>query len=168
MLIYLLEPPETDAQKLGQSLTEFRQHHRLKMKLCDALEDFADCLPNQIDVQNCLALSRCVLPTIRNAQFMEETRLFPQLMQAYPDDQRLQASLDRLRQEHLEDDSYADEVACLLHDCGCTGKPSNAESAGYMLRGFFASIRRHIAFEDECLIPLIEHGTQRHKDTARN
>jgi hypothetical protein len=26
-----------------------------------------------------------------------------------------------------------------------------------MLRGFFASIRRHVAFENECLIPLIEH-----------
>ncbi|MEM9470436.1 MAG: hemerythrin domain-containing protein [Pseudomonadota bacterium] len=160
MPIYLIEPTGSAAQKLGQSLTQFRQHHRLKMKLCDALEDFADCLPNQIDVQNCLALSRCVLPTVRNAQLMEETQLFPQLMQAYPDDRRLQDSLDRLRQEHLEDDSFADEIACLLHDCGCTGKPSNAESAGYMLRGFFSSIRRHVAFENECLIPLIEHQTR--------
>lgn len=159
MLIYLLEPSGAGVQKLGQSLTELRQHHRLKLRLCDALEDFADCLPNQVDVQNCLALSRCVLPTIKNAQMMEETQLFPQLMQTYPDDRRLQASLDRLRQEHLEDDSFADEIAGLLHDCGRTGKPSNAESAGYMLRGFFSSIRRHVAFEHECLIPLIEHKT---------
>lgn len=159
MLIYMLEPSKSGVKKLGQSLTEFRQHHRAKMRLCDALEDFADCLPNQVDVQNCQALSRCVLPTIRNAQMMEETQLFPQLMQAYPADRRLQASLDRLRQEHLEDDSFADEIACLLHDCGQTGRPSNAESAGYMLRGFFASIRRHVAFENECLIPLIEHQT---------
>jgi hypothetical protein len=157
MPIYLLEPSGAGVQKLEQNLTEFRQHHRLKLRLCDALEDFADCLPNQIDVQNSLALSRCVLPTIRHAQLMEETQLFPQLMQAYPDDKRLRASLDRLCQEHLEDDSFADEIACLLHDCCCTGKPSNAESAGYMLRGFFSSIRRHVAFEHECLIPLIEH-----------
>lgn len=157
MLIYLLEPSTTGAHELEQRLTEFRQHHRQKMKLCDALEDLADSLPDQIDVQNCLALSRCVLPTIRQAQAMEESHLFPQLMQAYPDDNRLLASLDRLRQEHLEDDSFADEIACLLHDCGCTGKPSNAESAGYMLRGFFSSIRRHVAFERECLIPLIEY-----------
>lgn len=159
MPIYMLEPSINGVQKMEQSLTEFRQHHRLKMKLCDALEDFADCLPNQVDVQNCLALSRCVLPTIRNAQVMEETQLFPLLLQAYPDDRRLQASLDRLRQEHLEDDSFADEIACLLHDCGCTGRPSNPESAGYMLRGFFSSIRRHVAFEHECLIPLIEYKT---------
>ncbi len=159
MPIYLLEPSGASVQKLEQSLTEFRQHHRLKLRLCDALEDFADCLPNQIDVQSCLGLSRCVLPTIRNAQMMEETRLFPQLMQAFPDDMRLHASLDRLCQEHLEDDSFADEIACLLHDCGCTGRPANPESAGYMLRGFFASIRRHVAFENECLIPLIEHKT---------
>lgn len=159
MLIYLLEPSGAGIQKLGQSLNEFRQHHRLKLRLCDALEDFADSLPNQIDVQNSLALSRCVLPTIRHAQMMEETQLFPQLTQAYPDDKRLEASLDRLRQEHLEDDSFADEIACLLHDCGCTGRPANPESAGYMLRGFFSSIRRHVAFEHECLIPLIEHKT---------
>jgi hypothetical protein len=159
MSIYLLEPSGASVQKLAQSLTEFRQHHRLKLRLCDALEDFADCLPNQIDVQGCLGLSRCVLPTIRNAQMMEETQLFPQLKQAFPDDMRLHASLDRLCQEHLEDDSFADEIACLLHDCGCTGRPANPESAGYMLRGFFASIRRHVAFENECLIPLIEHKT---------
>lgn len=168
MLIYLIEPTGARAQKLGQSLSEFRQLHRLKLKLCDALEDFADCLPNQIDVQNCLALSRCILPTVRNAQMMEETRLFPELMQAYPDDRRLEASLDRLRQEHLEDDSFAGEIASLLHDCGRAGKPSNAESAGYMLRGFFSSIRRHVAFENECLIPLIEHQTRGLGDTTKN
>ncbi len=127
------------------------------MRLCDALEEVADSLPNQVDIQKCLALSRCVLPTIRRAQKMEETELFPQLVQAYPDDNRLQASLERLRLEHLEDETFADEIACLLHDCGSTGRPGNAESAGYMLRGFFASVRRHVAFEDECLIPLIEH-----------
>ena len=161
MLIYLVdEPSDTGAHRLKRSLSEFRQHQRLNMQLCDALEDLADCLPNQIDVQNCLALSRCVLPTVRNAQIMEETRLFPQLMQAYPGDSRLKASLERLRQEHLEDETFADEIACLLHDCGCTGRPSNADSAGYMLRGFFASIRRHVAFESECLIPLIERRTQ--------
>ena len=159
MLIYLLEPSRTGIQKLENSLLEFRQHHRLKMELCDALEELADSLPNQVDVQNCMALSRSVLPTIRHAQKLEETRLFPQLMQAYPDDHRLQASLDRLRQEHLEDDSFADEIACLLHDCGSTGRPCNAESAGYMLRGFFSSVRRHVAFEHECLLPLIEHKT---------
>ena len=54
MPIYLLEPSGASVQKLEQSLTEFRQHHRLKLRLCDALEDFADCLPNQIDVQSCL------------------------------------------------------------------------------------------------------------------
>lgn len=157
MLIYLHEPTPTSLQKLENSLGEFRQHHRLKMGLCDALEEVADSLPNQVDIQKCLALSRCVLPTIRRAQKMEETELFPQLMQAYPEDNRLQASLERLRQEHLEDDSFADEIACLLHDCGSTGRPGNAESAGYMLRGFFSSVRRHVAFEHECLIPLIEH-----------
>lgn len=160
MLIYLLEPSVKGKQKLEGSLTEFRHHHRLKMKLCDDLEDFADSLPNQVNVQNCLALSKCVLPTIRQAQNMEETQLFPQLMQAYPDDIRLRASLNRLRQEHLEDDSFADEIAGLLHDCGSTGRPCNAESAGYMLRGFFSSVRRHVAFEHECLIPLIEYKTR--------
>ncbi len=161
MLIYLLEPSQTGIQKLENSLTEFRQNHRLKIELCDALEGLADSLPNQVDVQNCKALSANLLPIIRNAQKMEETRLFPQLVQAYPDDHRLQASLDRLRLEHLEDESFADEIAWLLHGFGSAGKPCNAETAGYMLRGFFSSVRRHVAFEHECLIPLIEHKTGR-------
>ena len=157
MLIYLHETPATGVRRLKNSLAALQRHHALKMRLCNALEEVADSLPNQIDIQNCLALSRCVLPTIRRAQQMEESELFPQLVQAYPEDNRLHASLERLRHEHLEDDSFADEIACLLQDFGSSGQPRNPESAGYMLRGFFSSVRRHVAFERECLIPLVEY-----------
>lgn len=34
-------------------------------------------------------------------------------------------------------------------------RPYNAEAIGFMLRGFFEGLRRHIAFEREHVLPMI-------------
>jgi hemerythrin-like domain-containing protein len=156
MLINLFDPDGTANDELKCCLSRLRAHHKVKLQLCDALEDLADTLPDQLDVQSCLTLSRCIIPTVRQAQMMEETQFFPLLASMFQHDKHVQASLDRLRHEHFEDDSYAEEIAALLQTCGEVGKSTNAEAAGYMLRGFFTSIRRHVAFERECLVPLVE------------
>ncbi len=44
--------------------------------------------------------------------------------------------------------------ASLLSDVGGHADPA-AEALGYMLRGFFEGLRRHIAFEEEHLVPLL-------------
>ena len=49
----------------------------------------------------------------------------------------------------------AEELASVLTDWAmCVG--SRAEATGYMLRGFFGAVRRHIAFEREHLVPILE------------
>ena len=45
--------------------------------------------------------------------------------------------------------------------CGQRAEPDpQAEALGYMLRGFFEGLRRHIAFEEEHLVPLLATAGQ--------
>ncbi|TIT74091.1 MAG: hemerythrin domain-containing protein, partial [Mesorhizobium sp.] len=65
------------------------------------------------------------------------------------------ASIQRLRAEHVEDECFADEITEILLAIGHGERVDNAEAIGFMLRGFFESLRRHIAFEREHVLPLI-------------
>nr|WP_312891188.1 hypothetical protein [Mesorhizobium silamurunense] len=59
------------------------------------------------------------------------------------------ASTRRLRAEHVEDQCFGDEVAETLVAIGHGDPIEPAEVVGFMLRGFFEGLRRHIAFERE-------------------
>jgi hypothetical protein len=153
-------PVKQDRDRLKQYIEQLKAHHALLLSLCDALERVADSLPARLDSQVCLTLARCILPTIKGAQSLEEEQLFPLLKRLHCDDETLTVHLERFEAEHLEDQIYAEEISCLLHDCGCQGSPANAEAAGYMLRGFFSMVRRHIAHERDCLLPLSAYTLQ--------
>lgn len=156
MNVHIREMNHADAKLLDQSIVMLRANHDLKLSLCDALETIADGLPDQVDMQTCLTLSRCLLPALRKAQAMEEGELFPLLLRLSGDHPALCASVERLRTEHCEDECFAEEIAAMLEECASHGQPHNPEAAGYMLRGFFSSIRRHVAFERECLMSMAE------------
>jgi hypothetical protein len=69
-------------------------------------------------------------------------------------DDKIETTLNRLRFEHCEDECFAEELTEALNALG-TGNPDvNIEAIGYMLRGFFEAMRRHIAFESEMLLPI--------------
>jgi hemerythrin-like domain-containing protein len=70
-------------------------------------------------------------------------------------DADLKATVERLRYEHWEDESFADEVADALIRFVTDRASSNAETLAYMLRGFFEGLRRHIAFEREHIVPIL-------------
>ena len=62
--------------------------------------------------------------------------------------------VERLRLEHVEDECFAEEVQYELMLLG-QGRPVLApEATGYMLRGFFEGIRRHIRHERDLLADL--------------
>ncbi len=130
-----------------------------QLELCRKLEDLADNLPNDVDPQNCLALAREIFPTLKQAHEFEETVLFPELRKYYSENEQLMSTLERLRFEHWEDESFAEELRdCMInfvneHSADCIN------SLSYMLRGFFEGVRRHIAFEREHIIPLLENNT---------
>ncbi|MCO6186190.1 hemerythrin domain-containing protein [Rhizobium sp. L1K21] len=144
-------PVTMDASKL-RWLT---QGHIEQLSLCDTLEKIADSLPDDVDKAQCLAVEKSLPSLIKRIHEFEENTLFPWLEAQLPDREDLRETLNRLKFEHVEDECFAEELLDLLHKMAVGGKPANAEAAGYMLRGFFESVRRHIAFEREHLMGLV-------------
>ena len=59
-----------------------------------------------------------------------------------------------MRLEHIEDECFAEEVQFELQQIA-TGQPVLApEATGYMLRGFFEGLRRHVRHELELMAAL--------------
>ena len=128
------------------------EHHSIKLALCDELETVADSLPHDIDPQHCLYLARAICPMVARAHDLEESLLFPRLQ-----GRAGLATLERLRFEHYEDMCFAEEVRDALMSIGRGDPAPSFEAIGYMLRGFFEAVRRHVAFERELVVPLPEN-----------
>lgn len=130
------------------------ENHACLIAVCDALEAVADSLPNNVDRQQCLLLSRALGPLLFRTQELEEKQVFPALLRL--ERLELTGTIDRLRLEHQVDLCYAEEVQEMLKSYGEGRQEIAPDAAGFMLRGFFESMRRHIAFERELLAPLLE------------
>ncbi len=151
---------------VGQNAQIMRAHHDRLLALCDRLEAIADSLPDHVDLGQCLHAARALVPAVRTAHLFEESVFFPMVRAALRDgdrwgtggSERLAANIARLTDEHREDESFAEEVSEALLGWGLAGDRLGAETMGYMLRGLFETLRRHVAFEREVLLgPLAAH-----------
>ena len=129
--------------------------HGEVLKLCQQLEEIADSLPTLVDHGICRDVSTRIVPLIADVHRYEETILFPWLEQHYPEKPVLHESLLRLRAEHLEDEDYAGEISEVLQRIA-RDRSYQPEAVGYMLRGFFEGVRRHVACEREYLYELLD------------
>ncbi|MBX3582080.1 MAG: hemerythrin domain-containing protein [Rhizobiaceae bacterium] len=143
------------------SLSLISQSHARQMALCDDLETIADGLPGSVNRQLCLHLARAVCPTVASAHEIEERVLFPAVQALSPTLPDITSTIERLRWEHFEDMCFAEELHDALLSIGRDEQRIGADAAGYMLRGFFESVRRHVAFEREMLAPLMELSLRR-------
>jgi len=123
--------------------------HAQKLELCDMLEDIADALPSRVDRLQCLKVASSLVPLLRECHRFEEEIVFPALARL-PGRETVVA---RLKTEHVEDDCAAEELSEALLAHGHGEPIENPEAFGYMLRALFGSMRRHIAFERELLLP---------------
>ena len=151
------DPTQTDHEK-DEVAKQLLDHHKVQLDLCSRLESIADSLPDNVDRQECLSISWQIYPTIREAHRFEEETLFPLLSLDRKKLKSLLQSLERLKYEHWEDESYAEEISVSLRQMISEPEKANVEKIAYMLRGFFEGLRRHIAFESEHLLPMI-HST---------
>ncbi len=124
---------------------------RIQNMLCDLLEQIADSIPGAVDRGLCETLAAELGPLMRSIHQFEEQTLFPFAAGV----QQAAETVARLRHEHIEDECFAEEVTDALHDLSHREHPENPEAIGYMLRGFFESMRRHVAFESEHFRPLL-------------
>jgi len=146
-------------------IAALRKAHKDQLLLCDRLEEIADSLPDGINRQKCMYAARALGPMIRGVHRFEEDVVFPMIADRRSGDERIEPTLNRLRFEHCEDECFAEELTEALHALGSGNPEVNIEAIGYMLRGFFEAMRRHIAFESEMLLPMSggsEPGTANH------
>ena len=127
--------------------------------LCMLLEQFADRLSPWRPPEEGRALLREANGVVNLAHRFEEDAVFPHLRRKHPRDWRMSEMLSRLEGEHVEDRAYALELLETLEALRERGDP-DAETFGYMLRGFFMGLRRHIAFEREHLLPILKNGAR--------
>lgn len=134
----------------------FEQAHSEILQLCAQLEEIADSLPETVDSQICEDVAFRIVPLISGVHRFEETILYPWLEHHYPGRHSLHESLRRLKGEHLEDEGYAEEISETLIRMK-EHQRLQPETVGYMLRGFFEGMRRHIGTEREYLYELLEN-----------
>lgn len=144
----LLSDRPTDAV----SLEWLKKAHDAQLTLCTALEEIADSLPANINRQKCMYAAKSLIPLVNGVHRYEEEALFPLLESLRAHDGELAGAIARLKFEHVEDECFAEELTDTLKRLGSGDATVNAEAAGYMLRGFFESIRRHIAFEQQFML----------------
>ncbi|MEI9413973.1 hemerythrin domain-containing protein [Mesorhizobium sp. Cs1321R2N1] len=124
-----------------------------KLLMCNELEAIADRLPS-VDRSKCLLIANELVPLLRMSHAREEEHLFPAFASGASEGDP-SASLRRLRAEHIEDECAAQDLTDTLLTIGHGGGVANPEALGFMLRAFFCSARRHVAFEREHVLPLI-------------
>lgn len=124
--------------------------HLTKLQILDVMETIADALPGPVSRGACLWVAASLLPAIREAQAFEERVVYP----AYARSGDRRESLRRLQAEHVEDEALAEDLTETLLSIGHGGGVSNPEALGFMMRAFFESVRRHVAFEREHVLPL--------------
>ncbi|MDA4844619.1 hemerythrin domain-containing protein [Hoeflea poritis] len=142
----------------GDPLEALEKAHLTQLALCDMLEQIADSIPGQINRQTCSRLADKLLPLIRDIHSYEEETLYPRAMKSLGGAPELETTITRLKFEHCEDECFAEELADALHELATANAPKNPEATGYMLRGFFEALRRHIAFEHEHLVRMLRHA----------
>jgi hemerythrin-like domain-containing protein len=132
--------------------------HDETLLLCDALERIADGLPHKVERALCLAIAARIVPMLKDSHAYEEEVVFPAFAAAAALPAVGDASIRRLKAEHVEDECAAQDLADVLFAIGHGSAIDNPEALGFMLRAFFETTRRHIAFEREHVMPVLARG----------
>ncbi|MCB1740248.1 MAG: hemerythrin domain-containing protein [Gammaproteobacteria bacterium] len=130
-------------------LEQYEQVRHDQLKLCDRLEDIADSLPHGVDRQSCIYIARALGPLMARAHRIEEDQLFPAVEEMGNMVLDARTALAHLKLDHAGDICFAEELIEALMQVGRGDEVPGADTIGYMLRGFFESLRRHIAFETQ-------------------
>lgn len=143
--------PSAGHRQRGARAAFDTSHGRL-LALCHQLEEFADALPNRLDRARCDKVAKTMLPLLKACHAAED-RLIDAMDAAHRS--VLVVSIARLKSEHLRDEFFAEDIVEALGRVSDDEPPPNPEAFGFMLRSFFETQRRHIAFEQEHIVPLL-------------
>jgi len=130
------------------------KEHVAHQKLCDLLEEIADVLPAGVDQKKAQRAANLLKYELPLHHQIEEQALFPLLVKYANCDDNAGEIVTRLNEEHLIDESFAEELIEFLEQLSQGKQLEDANMFGYMLRGFFENYRRHILWENNVVLPL--------------
>ena len=150
--------PATAMPVLGarEILAVVERHQSRQRAICRDLEAVADSLPLDVDPSLCMRLARTLSPTLRAAHEYKEVHFSPLVRRVLADLSNVDAVLERLRAESYETELLAEEIAEELSQWGICADHKSAEAMGYMLRGFFINLARHVDFECVVLVEPVK------------
>lgn len=154
----ITEASQYFAGPVGDPLEATERAHVALHTLCDMLEQIADSLPRDVSRSTCASLGGDLLPLLRDIHQFEEDSLYPLAIQRLGATPEVESTIRRLQYEHCEDECFAEELSDALRELGGGKAPRNPEATGYMLRGFFEALRRHIAFERDHLLGVLRQA----------
>lgn len=125
-----------------------RSRHE-QLELCDMLEVIADSLPGRVDRGVCAQTAKQLAEIVARAHDTEEVYIFPRIAAAGPLVVDSAAMIEQLRNHHLADAFLVEELVEVLMSYEIGAPLQGPEATGYMLRGFFGGLRRHLALEHE-------------------
>jgi hemerythrin-like domain-containing protein len=134
------------------------KHLEALQNLCSDLEAIADSLPASINVQGSLGVAQTMLSIVHSAHQFEENNIYPMFTQNTVLNDAMLKHIERLKFEHWADEDYAEEVYHALREFIANQNKIKAETLSWMLRGFFESMRRHVAFERAVILPAIANS----------
>ena len=138
----------------GDPLDLMLVEHGLHQDLCDLLEEIADSLPNRVDAKKARQAANALKNDLPLHHRIEEEALFPLLVKYADDEDNVDEIVARLNDEHVVDESFAEELVEILETLAQGKSLEDANMFGYMLRGFFENYRRHIMWENSVVLPL--------------
>ncbi len=92
--------------------------HQNQLTLCDHLEAIADSLPHGVDRGMCAYAAKMLGPLLRDLHVREEGVVFAWTEERFGDDPLVLTTLELLKNEHFEDECFADELAEMLGRLG--------------------------------------------------
>ena len=125
-----------------------------ELALCDELEAIADSLPHAVNKLDCLDAVNRIRTCGRVHSEYDTKCLFPLLRKRAGVSAGLFSKLDRLEHQHMDDEDWASEIADTLESLVAGSHRLEPETIAYMLRGYFQGLRRHIAFEQDIVLPI--------------
>lgn len=147
----LSRPPSIEMTDSLSAANQFDACIARQLNLCLALEALADTLPSRVDTRSAMILVDRLHPTLRRCHLLEEARVFPVLTASHCD---ISPILERLHTEHFEDEDHAADLREAIEEFVSRRARADAREISYMLRCLFTSLRRHLAFDRDYVLPL--------------
>lgn len=132
-------------------VNQFDSNTRAQLLACDELEQALDELPSA-NTYALLAVSERFCPLLRQSHNFEETRIHPILARSNPGFCEI---FRRLCGEHIEDQDQAGQLLDDVRVFVIGDDRTKANEIGYVARGLFAPLRRHLAFDQEFVASMV-------------